>query len=94
MTTITSASATSLEASARSTGGHSGAVRAGVVVTALVTLFLGFDRVIHLLNVPAVQRATAELGQPSYFATTIGCIEAVCLALYLIPRTALWALCS
>ena len=65
------------------------AAKAGLVVTALVTLFLGFDTVIHLLNVSAVQEATSKLGQPAYFAFLIGCVEAVCLVLYLVPRTAI-----
>jgi len=61
---------------------------AGLVVTGLLAVFLTFDTVIHLLNVDAVREASARLGQPSYLPPVIGAVEAVCLALYFVPRTA------
>lgn len=50
--------------------------------------FLTFDTVIHLLNLEAVREASVRLGQPESLAYTIGAVEAVCLLLYVVPRTA------
>jgi hypothetical protein len=61
---------------------------AGYVLTAFVALFLTFDIVMKvLLLAPAVQ-GTTELGYPAGSVFWIGVIELVCLALYLVPRTA------
>jgi DoxX-like family len=61
---------------------------AGYLLTALVALFLTFDTVIKVLRLaPAVQGTTA-LGYPADTVLWIGMIELVCLALYLVPRTA------
>jgi len=60
----------------------------GRVVTGLVAAFLLFDAVIHVLDLPVVQEATAALGYPPGSALPIGLIELACVALYLVPRTA------
>ena len=61
---------------------------AGYTLTALVALFLTFDTVMKVLRLsPAVQGTTA-LGYPADTVLWIGMIELVCLALYLVPRTA------
>jgi hypothetical protein len=61
---------------------------AGYVLTALVALFLAFDTVLKVLMLaPAVQGTTA-LGYPPQSVLWIGIMELVCLALYLVPRTA------
>jgi DoxX-like family len=58
------------------------------LLTALVALFLTFDTVIKVLRLaPAVQGTTA-LGYPADTVLWIGMIELACLALYLVPRTA------
>ena len=62
--------------------------RTGRVVTALVAAFLLFDAVIHVLDIPVVQEATAALGFPVGSAVVMGLVEFACLALYLVPRTA------
>lgn len=62
---------------------------AGWVVTALVVLFLIFDTAVKLLELPVAVTSTVELGYPAGAVVVIGAIEAVCLALYLWPRTAL-----
>lgn len=61
---------------------------AGRIITVLVGAALAADTVTHLLNIAPVQQASAELGLPGNLAVTIGVIEALCLALYLVPRTA------
>jgi hypothetical protein len=61
---------------------------AGRAVSALPVLFLGIDAAMKFSGHPAVAEANAQLGLPSRLTTTIGAIEALCLALYLVPRTA------
>lgn len=61
---------------------------AGRVLTGLPVLFLGFDVAIKLANVPAVAEASEKLGLPASQAPAIAVVLAICLALYLIPRTA------
>jgi len=59
-----------------------------VVVTALIALFLAFDSIIHILEIDASVESFAELGYPEGSAVAIGVLELACLALYVIPRTA------
>ncbi|MET0692984.1 MAG: DoxX family protein [Propionibacteriaceae bacterium] len=61
--------------------------RVGLVLTALVGLFLAFDVVVHLLRIDAVVDSFAKLGFPLSVAIPIGLLELVCLVLYLVPRT-------
>jgi hypothetical protein len=79
---------TTLTATPSRTRGRSATQIAGLVVTVLLGLFLLGDTVSHLLNVDAVREASARLGQPSYLPPVIGAVEAVCLALYFVRRTA------
>lgn len=60
---------------------------AGRIVLAFVVLFLLFDVVIHVLNVPPVVSAFAQLGFPDRLASGIGFLEFICLIAYVIPRT-------
>ena len=65
------------------------AAQAGIVLTALATIFLTFDTVLKVLRLgPAVEGTTA-LGYPADSVLWIGIIELVCLVLYLIPRTSI-----
>ena len=64
------------------------AVWTGRVLSGLVTAFLIFDAVIHLLHPAPVVEAFAKLHFPLSLAVDLGVIELVCLALYVIPRTA------
>lgn len=52
-------------------------------------LFLLFDSVIHLLNIPPVVQAFAHLGMPDSLAVGIGILELVCIVVYVIPRTSI-----
>jgi hypothetical protein len=61
---------------------------AGRIVTALPVLFLLFDASIKLSQVPAVAEASRTLGIPNHLNPLVALIELVCLALYLVPRTA------
>jgi hypothetical protein len=63
------------------------AVWSGRVLSALPLTFLTFDTVIKLLLLPVAVEATTELGFSGRAVFAIGAIEAVCLVLYLLPRT-------
>lgn len=64
-----------------------GQARAGLVITAIVGLFLAFDTIVKLLGLPQAVDATVQLGYAASAVTAIGLIQAFCLVLYLIPRT-------
>ena len=59
----------------------------GRVISALVVAFVLFDTVLHLINIPLVQKASVELGLPVGLAPVIGIIELLCILLYAIPAT-------
>jgi hypothetical protein len=61
---------------------------AGRILTGLVTAFLIFDATIHALKPPAVIQAFAQLHLAISLAVPLSVIEILCIALYVIPRTA------
>ncbi len=61
----------------------------GLVLTVLLALFLLFDCVTKLLQLDPVVSATVQMGFPAWAVPVIGAVLAVCLALYLVPRTSL-----
>ena len=62
--------------------------RTAYVLTTLAVLFLTFDTVIKLLRLAPAVHGTVALGYPEHAVAVIGAIELVCLALYLVPQTA------
>lgn len=58
-------------------------------LSGFVVLFLLFDGVTHVMKLPQVTEAFAHLGVPVTLAVGLGIVELVCLALYVIPRTAI-----
>ncbi|HEY5820990.1 MAG TPA: DoxX family protein [Propionibacteriaceae bacterium] len=62
--------------------------RAGWIVTGLISAFMLSDSVGKLLVIEPVREAMDVLGYPVYQSRLIGAVLLVCLALYLIPRTA------
>jgi DoxX-like family len=60
----------------------------GRVLSGLGALFLAFDGVMKVLQVPMVVKASHELGFSAASIFWIGVVLLACLALYLIPRTA------
>jgi hypothetical protein len=60
----------------------------GYILSALAVLFLTFDTVIKVLQLPVAVRATQQLGFTANAVFVVGVIQALCLALYLVPRTA------
>jgi len=63
------------------------AARAGQVVSGLVTAFLLFDAVIHILNIAPVIDGARALGFDPDVMPVIGVLELVLVVLYAVPRT-------
>ncbi len=61
----------------------------GRIISALVILFMAFDSIIKVLQLAPAVEATTLLGYPASLVLMIGVIEILCLAVYVIPRTAL-----
>ncbi len=60
----------------------------GRILSAIPVLFLTFDAVIKLANIPAVAEASERIGLPAHLVPGIGAILLCCVALYVVPRTA------
>jgi hypothetical protein len=61
---------------------------AGWVMSGIVVLFFLMDAVMKLLDVEPVRQAQQQLGWPIALDRTIGLINLICVALYVVPRTA------
>jgi hypothetical protein len=61
----------------------------GRIISTLVILFMAFDSIIKVLQLAPAVEATTLLGYPTSLVLMIGVIELLCLAVYVIPRTAL-----
>src|SRR5437667_12447128 len=60
---------------------------AGLSLTALPVLFVLVEGAIHLMGIPPVAHAFAQLGYPVGTSRALGVIELVSIVLYLMPRT-------
>lgn len=60
----------------------------GIVITTLVSAFLAFDAIGHLLNVQSAQDWNEKYGAPEWFSYPPGIALAISLVVHLIPRTA------
>ena len=63
---------------------------AGYTLSALATAFLTFDSVIKVLQLAPAVEATTQLGYPVSVIFGLGLVQLVCLALTLVPRTAVF----
>jgi hypothetical protein len=61
---------------------------AGRILSGIAVLFLTFDLSLKLLGVKEAVEGTVQLGWQPHHLPILGAIQLVCLALYLIPRTA------
>lgn len=61
----------------------------GRVLSGLFVLFMIFDCSIKLFQHAAAVEGTTSLGYPASSVLWIGLVELACLALYLVPRTAI-----
>jgi len=64
------------------------AVWTGRVLSGLAVLFLLFDAGVKVLRHPMAVQGTAELGYPQSVVVGLGIVQLVCLAVYLVPQTA------
>ena len=62
---------------------------AGRIISTLAMLFLAFDCIIKVLNLPPAVEATTQLGYPASLVIGIGMLQLACLAFYTIPRTSI-----
>ena len=60
----------------------------GRVLSGLGVLFLLFDASMKVLQLPPAVQGTTQLGYPESVVFGLGVLQLVCLAVYLIPRTA------
>ena len=58
------------------------------ILMVLAALFLLMDAMMKVLRVPQAVEGTTQLGYPPSVLLPLGIIQLICLALYLIPRTA------
>jgi hypothetical protein len=61
---------------------------AGRILSALAVVFLAFDTTVKVLLLPVALEATSRLGFSTTAVFAIGITEALCLMLYVTPRTA------
>ena len=61
---------------------------AGTIISVLVTAFLAFDAAGKLAGLQPVKEGTQALGFPPGQALVIGIVLAICVVVYVIPRTA------
>src|SRR5262245_19466083 len=64
------------------------ALWAGRVMSGFAVLFLLFDAAVKVLQLPMAVEATTQLGYCANVLPWLGLIELACLAVYLVPRTA------
>jgi hypothetical protein len=75
------------ERSIPAAGASSRAIWTGWALSALALILLTVDTAMKLFVMPAAVDATRQLGFAESAVFAIGAIEAVCLVLYLLPRT-------
>ncbi len=63
--------------------------RVGWILFGVAVLFLTFDSVGKLLQLPQVVEGTTSLGFPASVIVPLGIIQVACLTLLLVPRTSL-----
>lgn len=66
------------------------AARTGLAITIMVDLFLLFDCVTKLLQLPAVVAGAVRLGFPAHTVPVMGVLLLICLVVHNVPRTAVF----
>lgn len=59
----------------------------GIILSAIVMLFLAGDFIATLMGVPAIKNATLAIGFPLGLIWLVGGLQLACLVLYAIPAT-------
>jgi hypothetical protein len=62
---------------------------AGRIISGLITAFMIFDAVIHLMKPAPVVEGFAKLNFPLRLAVPLGIVELLCIVLYVIPSTSI-----
>ena len=60
----------------------------GRVITILTVIFLLFDAIVKVLNLPVAVEGTTRLGYSARLVIYLGIVELICLVAYLFPHTA------
>jgi len=66
-----------------------GAIWTGRIISGLAVIFLLFDSITKIMQVPAVLKASANLGYGPNSILAIGIILLACVVIYVIPRTSI-----
>jgi hypothetical protein len=61
----------------------------GRIISGLITAFMIFDAVIHMMKPAPVVEAFAKLNFPLTLAVPLGIVELLCIVLYVIPSTSI-----
>jgi hypothetical protein len=64
--------------------------RTGLVLSGVVSMLLMMDASMKVMQVPEAIQGTRQLGYPVGMIVPLGLIQLVCLALYIIPRSAVF----
>jgi hypothetical protein len=64
-------------------------VWAGRIISGLITAFMIFDGVIHIMRPAPVVDGFAKLNFPLRFAVPLGIVELLCIVLYVLPSTSI-----
>ena len=59
----------------------------GRVLSSVAVLFLLFDAIVKVMQLPVAVEGTKKLGYPVTVILTLGIVQLICVALYVIPRT-------
>jgi hypothetical protein len=78
-----------MSSTTNSAKGSSAILWTGRVLSGVVVLFFLMDAGMKVADVEPVREAQQQLGWPLALDRVIGLIELLCLALYLVPRTAI-----
>ena len=73
---------------AKTVSGSSARVWSGRILSGLAVAFLAMDASMKLVGVKEAVEGTVTLGYPASVLFGLGVVQAICLGLYLIPRTA------
>jgi hypothetical protein len=74
-------------AALRHAGTSKKALWTGRILSGLVVLFMLFDALMKVLQLPVAVQGTTQLGYPESVVFGLGLVQLACLVLYLVPRT-------
>ncbi|MCU1349129.1 MAG: rane protein [Acidobacteria bacterium] len=63
------------------------AIWTGRILSGIAALFLAFDAILKLMNVPEAIKGTEQLGYKASVIVPLGILQLIILIIYLIPRT-------